>query len=125
MVDQLIALLRGLLIELGVKHIAPPSGVLDDEGDFDMPIDFALIPNQLLPMFVQQARLVYAEAWLDRSLHKSFTYDLAPDVGGQMGLKVVAVPDGAPFEIAALCVTDALMEFASRNPPSRGILTLG
>lgn len=125
LVDQLIALLRGLLIEMGVKHIAPPNGVLDEDGDFDMPIDFALIPNQLLPILVQQARMVYAEAWLDRGGRRPFTFDNVPDMGGLMRMRVIAVQKGVAFEIAALCVTDALMEFAKRNPPSRGVLMLG
>ncbi|XAI97238.1 hypothetical protein [Dolichospermum phage Dfl-JY45] len=125
LVDQLIALLRGLLIDMGVKHIAPPNGVLDEDGDFDMPIDFALIPNQLLPILVQQARMVYAEAWLDRGGSRPFTFENVPDMGGLMRQRVVAAPKGVAFEIAALCVTDALLEFAKRNPPSRGVLMLG
>jgi hypothetical protein len=125
LVDRLVALLRGLLIDMGVKHIAPPNGVLDEDGDFDMPIDFALFSNQLLPILVQQARMVYAEAWLDRGAKRPFTFENVPDMGGLMRQRVVAVPQGAPFEIAAMCVTDALMEFVKRNAPSRGVLMLG
>lgn len=125
LIDQLIALLRGLLIDMGVEHIAPPNGVLDEDGDFDMPIDFALIANQLLPIFVEQARMVYMEARLDHNGLRPFTFDLAPDMSGLMRQRVVPVTGGAPFEVAAMCVNDALVEFAMRNPPSRGVLMLG
>lgn len=122
--DALIAVIRGLLIEHGVRYIAPPVGVLDEEEEFDVTIDLALVPNQLLPVFVQQARLVFAEAGFDRGASAPFPFDLAKDVGGLVALRVVEVPTSVPFSVAAACAADALLTFLERSPVEGGVLRL-
>lgn len=124
-IDKLIAVVRGLLIAHDVRHIAPPLGVLDDDADFDMPIDLALIANQLLPLIVEQARLVYSEAWFDKGANRPFPLELQPDIDGLMGLTVVEVANAAELTIAVACITDAIMGFIERSPPQGGVLTMG
>lgn len=128
---MLIGVVRNLLLSHGISYISPQPGVLvDDEdgGTFDMPLDLALLPGHMLPVFVKMGRLVYGEAWLNLIQQgQAFPFDLEESPDGLMGVEVSVVAGAgvAPVEVALTCVVDAVIGFIERMPPQHGVLALG